>query len=125
MIVSTNLLMMVWKRSLLPNRWIPIASVAFGGTIYPWIADVSLLSDRIPHKWLYNFVIGLVLGAASTGLFEVVRSAVKHRTGFDLGAAHSETDFLKKRQAEAETRSILKSGSDKAMEKSHVENVEK
>lgn len=82
------------KRSPIKNWLIPWLLIAMGGTAYPIIASVKN-DDYTAQLVLANILLGILLGAASVGLHQIVRTIFPF-----LFPDKGQTELIKKNDVE-------------------------
>ncbi len=70
---ALNVIGYLLKQSPIPNWLIPLILLTLGGAAYPFIAEAGKISYHVNNPMVFNVIIGLCIGGASTGLHQVFR----------------------------------------------------
>lgn len=68
LLVALLMLGFYLKRSPFPSWAIPLTNGAIGAGIYPFVAEMSKVSFQVKNPMVFNALLGLVVGLASSGL---------------------------------------------------------
>lgn len=68
LLVALILLGFYLKRSPYPSWAIPLTNGVLGAVAYPFIADMSKVSFQVSNPAVFNALLGLLIGLASSGL---------------------------------------------------------
>lgn len=79
MVLGLVLMGVAWKKSALPNRWLPVVNLLVGGIVYPIIAYRPSLDQKFYHPVTTLVLIGLLIGLLAEVAHEGIVAKLKAR----------------------------------------------